>query len=55
MPKGSYSAKQRKLAMELLGRFSKWYGEDESRLSRYQRVQEIIDFSDEDYADWKKQ
>ena len=31
------------------------YVENKSRLSRYQRAQEIIDFSDKEYADWKKQ
>ena len=47
--------RQREIVIQYLRLFVNWYGEHESRLSRYQRAQEIIDFSDEDYADWKKQ
>ena len=36
-------------------RFIHFYVENKSRLSRHQKVQEVIDFSDKDYANWKKQ
>ena len=44
-----------KYCKDYLVRFINLYVENKSRYSFYQRAQEIIDFSDEDYADWKKQ
>ena len=54
-PTNEGQSKQRIILIQYLERFVDWYGEDESRLSRYQRAQEIIDFSDEDYGNWKQQ
>ena len=44
-----------KYCEDYLLRFIHLYVENKSRYSFYQRAQEIIDFSDEDYANWKKQ
>ena len=35
--------------------FDRTYVRNKARLSRYQRAQEVIDFSDDDYAIWKNQ
>ena len=48
-----YETTRYKYSKDYLVRFINLYVENKSRLSRYQRAQEIIDFSDEDYADWK--